>query len=250
MRDPRRLARFDVHPVQVVVRPRQFVRVVGRGVDDVLAVLVPVRRPVDPLVVCRQRLLAGAVGVDDVELQVVLLLAVAAEDDLRCRPGRRTVRRCSTSAPSVSCFAPVPSAFMMNRFVSPAVPALRRSACRRPSSCPRRCRPSRRVRHLRSVPSRLASKIFMCGSKSHEYRRRTPFFMSSSRCLNSASWCFFASGSRWLLAKMIFLPSGRKKPQVVLPTPGLTRRELPGLQVHARRSGRTGCRCPSPRPGR
>ena len=31
---------------------------------------------------------------------------------------------------------------------------------------------------------------------------------------------------------MIFLPSGGKKPQVVLPMPGLTRRRSAGLQVH------------------
>src|SRR5262249_22331545 len=71
------------HPVQVVVRADQFVRVIGGGIDDVLAVLVPERSPEHPLVVRGQRLLAGAVYVDDIQLEPVLLLAVGAEDDLR-----------------------------------------------------------------------------------------------------------------------------------------------------------------------
>src|SRR5262249_50527279 len=45
-------------------------------------VLEPVRPPLHPVQVVGQRPLAGAVHVDDEQLQVVLLLAVAAEDDL------------------------------------------------------------------------------------------------------------------------------------------------------------------------
>src|SRR5215210_6345820 len=60
----------------------------------------------------------------------------------------------------------------------------------------------------------------MCGSKSQAYRRRTPFARSSSRCLYSAAYCFRASGSSWVEAKITFFPSGRKYAHVVLPTPG------------------------------
>ncbi len=55
---------------------------VGGGIDEVPAILVPEGCPVDPLVVVREGLFAGAVGIDDVKLKVVFLFAVAAEDDL------------------------------------------------------------------------------------------------------------------------------------------------------------------------
>ena len=83
MSDTRRLASLEVHPEEVVVGPSRRVGVVRRRVDDVLAVLVPIRRPVDPLVVVRERLFAGAVRVDRVNLEAILLLAIGAEDDFR-----------------------------------------------------------------------------------------------------------------------------------------------------------------------
>src|SRR5262249_40922995 len=74
------LARIDVHPVEIVIRPARY-GVIGGGVDDVLAVLVAVRGPLYAVRIVRRLPLTAALGVYGIELETIYFLAIAAEDD-------------------------------------------------------------------------------------------------------------------------------------------------------------------------
>src|SRR5438132_763424 len=61
------LAGLDIHPPDIIIGPDGRVAVVRGGVNDMLAVLVPVRRPVHPVEIVGESALAGAVGVHHIK---------------------------------------------------------------------------------------------------------------------------------------------------------------------------------------
>src|SRR5438132_4550151 len=61
------LAGLDIHPPDIIIGLDGRVAVVRGGVNDMLAVLVPVRRPVHPVEIVGESALAGAVGVHHIK---------------------------------------------------------------------------------------------------------------------------------------------------------------------------------------